>query len=127
MLRRVNFGNSLFNDMFNYTVFDEMLEGFEGLVVSKDFVGTKVNGDYKYSIDLPGVKKEDVDITVEGVNCTVTARRKIKDETHNISKYLALPEGVDSSGISAILEDGVLSISFKEERKDIPKIKIPVT
>ncbi len=72
--------------------------------------------------DLPGVKKEDVSVTVRQNVLTIEGQRKEEKETKEARYYAAerfrgaftrsfpLPEGVDISAITAEYKDGVLEV-----------------
>jgi HSP20 family protein len=72
--------------------------------------------------DLPGVKKEDVSVTVRGDVLTIEGQRTEEKETKEARYYAAerfsgaftrsfpLPEGVDTSAITAEYKDGVLEV-----------------
>jgi HSP20 family protein len=75
-------------------------------------------------VDLPGVKKEDIDIKVEDDYLTVTAVRRFKNELKEddyylcesdfglISRSFALSENIDRDSISAKFENGRLTITL---------------
>jgi HSP20 family protein len=87
-------------------------------------------------VELPGVNKEDVDLTVEGGDLVLRAERKEEKEVKEGEYYrmerqfgglyrrLPLPEGVQTDRIAATLKDGVLEISIP--RPATPAQKIPV-
>jgi len=92
---------------------------------------------YDIEIDLPGVKKEDIEIKVEGDYLTVNAIRRFKKEVKEddyyllesdfglISRSFILPNDVDRNKISAKLEDGRLYITLeKEESRKAKSIEI---
>ncbi len=98
-------------------------------------------GEYAYhvEVDLPGIKKEDIDINVEGNVLTISGERKVKDEIKEddyykieskygkFSRSFTLPEKVDVEDIHAESGDGVLEIiipKLKEVEKKPKKIKI---
>src|SRR5918997_5339097 len=70
--------------------------------------------------ELPGVKQEDVDITLHDNVLTISGERRAEQEEErggyhirerrygSFRRSLALPEGIDESKISARYEDGVL-------------------
>lgn len=95
-------------------------------------------GEYAYHIevDLPGIKKEDVDIKIEDNTLVVSGERKVKneikeDEYYKIessfgkfSRSFSLPEEVDVENIHAESKDGVLEIVLpKLEDAKADKVK----
>ncbi len=96
-------------------------------------------GSDKFSIevDLPGVKKEDIDLKIEDNLLTVKAVRNYKNEVKEddyylcesdfglISRSFVLPEGIDKSKIDAKYEDGRLYITLeKEEARKAKSISV---
>lgn len=93
-------------------------------------VNTREDDDaYYIELDLPGVKKEDVEISVDKNILTIKGKREVKDEEEKNDYYriesaygtfarsFTLPEKVDSENISASSKDGVVEIT-------IPKLKV---
>jgi len=90
---------------------------------------------FTIEIDLPGVEKEDINVSVEGDYLIVTAERKAKKEVKEEDYYLMesqfgkyyrafyLPEDIDRDSIDAKYEDGRLTITFEKvpskKRRDI--------
>ena len=84
---------------------------------------------YHIELDLPGIKKENVDISVEENTLTISGTRELKDEIKEenyykvessygkFSRSFSLPEKVDIENIKAVSQDGVLEVI-------IPKLKI---
>jgi HSP20 family protein len=82
---------------------------------------------FKIEIDLPGVKKEDIDLQVEENILTIKAVRKMKNEVKKddyylcesnfgmISRSFVLPEGIDTSKVDAKYEDGRLYVTLEKE------------
>lgn len=92
---------------------------------------------FMVEVDLPGLNKEDVQITVENNTLTITGERKwkkeIKDENvHRQERFygkfvrsFVLPENVDRDNISASFENGVLTIEIpKKDKEDRRVVKI---
>jgi HSP20 family protein len=92
---------------------------------------------YDIEIDLPGVKKEDIEIKVEDDYLIVNAIRRTKKEVNKddyyllesdfglISRSFILPKDVDRNKISAKLENGRLYITLeKEEARKAKQISI---
>lgn len=71
-------------------------------------------------VELPGVKRDDVDVQVDGRRLLVRAERKeterkgiLRRTTRTTGRYyleVVLPGEVDPDGVDATLEDGVLTI-----------------
>ena len=98
-------------------------------------------GEYAYHVelDLPGIKKEDIDITTEDNVLTISGERKMKDEVKEddyykvesaygkFSRSFTLPEKIDMENIHAESKDGVLEViipKLKEEETKPKKIEI---
>jgi HSP20 family protein len=88
--------------------------------------------------ELPGMKEEDIDISVVGDTLTIKGERKaeteVKDEDYyccersygSFSRSIGLPSTVDAKKIEANFEDGVLEVSLPKAPEVKPK-KIPVS
>ena len=86
----------------------------------------KSSDTFVIEVDLPGVKKEDIDIKVEDDYLTVTAVRRFKNELKEddyylcesdyglISRSFALSENIDRDSIQAKFENGRLTITLEK-------------
>jgi HSP20 family protein len=93
---------------------------------------------YHIEVELPGVKKEDVDVKVDGNILTISGERKVRDEVkeedyHKIeSKYgvfsrsFTLPEKVDVEHIHAESENGIIEIVIPKLTIDTSSRKIEI-
>jgi len=108
---------------------------FGDVTMSSGHNADVLENDSSYTIiqDMPGVKKEDVDIKLESGVLHVVGERTRDDKDLLIkgsrkmkfTSNFRLPRDVDTSSISANLEDGVLSIVIlKDEEKAPKKIEI---
>ena len=94
---------------------------------------------YYIEIDLPGVKKEDIEIDVKDNVLTVSGERKVKDEMKEENYYkiesrygkfvrsFTLPKNANIDKISANSENGVLEIKIPKleaVKKEPKKIEI---
>lgn len=90
---------------------------------------------YFIEMDMPGVKKEDLEVGVKENILSIYAERKKEDKTENkesvvVSKYEQSfnisAKGIDVDNIQANLDSGVLKITLpkKEEVKFEKKIEI---
>jgi len=92
---------------------------------------------FSIEVDLPGVKKEDIEIKVEDNYLSVNATRKYKNETKEddyymcessfgmISRSFALSDNIDKDKIQAKYENGRLYITLeKAESKKAKSISV---
>lgn len=82
---------------------------------------------YRISVDVPGVKKEDIDVSVEGSQVTITAevkREQSRDKEKEVFserfygkafRSFSLPGEVDSSKSEARYDGGVLSLTLPKK------------
>jgi HSP20 family protein len=88
-------------------------------------------------LDLPGVKDEDVDVTVEGNMVNVRAeRRKQREEGDEVivdersegvfTRQLLLGENLDPGGLSGSYDRGVLTITIPVSKAAQPR-KVPIS
>jgi len=96
-------------------------------------VDVREDADHIYvEAELPGFKKDDVDITLENQTLTISAERK--EETEKKGDYLlnerryqrflrsfTLPPTVDEKKVDAKLNDGVLSITLNKREETKPR------
>ena len=115
------------------TGFDELFRGFfrpvrlEGAptpVTIKMDVSETENG-YLVHSEMPGVKKEDIDVAIEGNQVTITAEvkrewekkdsdRLLRSERYfgNIYRSFTLPVELDEAACEAKYDDGVLQLKL---------------
>ena len=132
--------------MFTVTAFDRLLDDVMGASL-----GTATNrrtfvpeidvlaqeGRVEFVCDLPGVKREDLDITVEGRVLTIKGLRRFDGDRVKSSQVLLgrsygsfsrsfnLPSDLDTEHLTANLADGVLTIEIpKHEKARARKIEI---
>jgi len=85
--------------------------------------------------DLPGIRQEDIDVTMEKNALRLTAERRAPQEDRKyahqeraygqIQRVITLPETVDSERIEAALKDGILSV-YLAKRPELQPKKIQV-
>lgn len=81
---------------------------------------------YHARLDLPGVKKEDLKLEFEADIVTLSvSRTKADGSSSKYEKRVRVPENVESEGVGAKLEDGILTLSFPKAPEKKP-IKIEI-
>ncbi len=95
------------------------------------------NGDLVVQAELPGLKPEDVDISLSDSRLTIKGEFQAKDEGDRGNVYyqerrygkfersFALPTGIDTDAIDAEFEDGVLTVTLPKPEEAKPR-KIPI-
>ena len=135
-----NFGENLFDEFFN-DPFALMTSGRDPLYGkhAKNLMKTDVrelDGSYEIDIDLPGFKKDEVDIQLQDGCLTISAAKGlVKDEKDNQGRYIRqeryagsvsrsfyVGEDVKPADVKASFEDGILKLSVpKAEAKQLPE------
>lgn len=92
-------------------------------------------GRWCVEVDLPGVKQEDIDITLEKNSLKLTAERRAPQEERKfwhqertygtIERLITLPETVDPNSIEAELKEGVLRL-YLAKRPELQPKKIQI-
>jgi HSP20 family protein len=83
------------------------------------------------AMDVPGVERDAIDITVDKQILTVRAERKIdygenttsscERRAGESSRHFRLPESVDADNIAARIENGVLTLELPKRAKPEPR------
>lgn len=69
--------------------------------------------DFQIVLDVPGVRKEDVTVSVEQATLTVTAERHVgHPEATRFKRVFFLPKSIELDKVSAALNNGVLTLSL---------------
>src|SRR5688500_10955106 len=104
-------------------------------------VDIREDGDHFYvEAELPGFKKDEVDITLENQTLTISAeRRESRNQEGNKGEHLlrerrytrflrsfTLPPTVDEQSVNAKLTDGVLTVTLNKREETKPR-KISVS
>lgn len=88
---------------------------------------------YILKADLPGVREEDVDVSVTGNRLTVRGQRESERREEGDTQYIyershgaftrsfTLPEGVDADRVEADLDDGVLTVRLPKRPEVQPR------
>lgn len=126
MLRPMTMFDSLFDDMM------PVVRGVGGVFNSYPADIKENETDYTLEMNVPGFKKEDIDISIDNGMMTIKSEREETIEKKEEGKYLVkersfsnmsrsfrIPENVDIENICANMEDGVLKVSLpKTEKRD---------
>ncbi|HVT90329.1 MAG TPA: Hsp20/alpha crystallin family protein [Tepidisphaeraceae bacterium] len=119
--------------------FDNLMRGFfNGRTngsLANYAVDVREDADHIYvEAEMPGFKKEEVDITLENSTLTISAERRSEQKPENSGDYLlnerrytrylrsfALPPTVDEKTVQANLKEGVLTITLNKSEASKPR------
>jgi HSP20 family protein len=122
--------NELVDDLFKgFLVRPLAYEGRAGDVLPRLKVDVaENNGAYTIKADLPGVRKEDIQVTIDGAQVTLAAEVKREKEASQdervlhtervygkVSRSFTLPQDVDESKAEAKFRDGVLELKLPKK------------
>lgn len=120
-----NYFDRLFEDSFatmTHDLFGGQLAGI-GIEQKKN-----EDGSLAISIDVPGIKQEDIAIEITDNMVQVKGERKTATSSYSVSKSLSIPEGYSSDEVKAELIDGVLTIILAAKQPIQKEVKkIPIT
>jgi HSP20 family protein len=88
---------------------------------------------YHFNVDLPGVKEENVDVSLTGNRLTISGTREEETRDQNdryhayersygsFARSFSLPEGIDADHIQADMKNGVLSVTLPKRPEIQPR------
>jgi HSP20 family protein len=111
----------------------EEVGGAHGFVPS--FEVKETSDAYIFKGDLPGVREQDVDVSLTGNRLTVSGKREAEKEEKDekaryfsyersygtFSRSFTLPEGVDDAAVTATLKDGELTLVLPKKPEVQPR------
>jgi len=118
--------DDVFSDFFQRSGLVPAVSGGGGPSVARARMDVIDKGDkFEIKVDLPGVKKDDINVTVEGARVTLQAESRKERETKNGERVLhsertvtsyartfELPVEVTEDGADASFENGVLTLAL---------------
>ncbi|MBO7740020.1 MAG: Hsp20/alpha crystallin family protein, partial [Clostridia bacterium] len=90
---------------------------------------------YRLDMELPGFKKDEIKVSLEGKLLTVSAAHEAKEEKDDSQRYLRRERrtgsvtrsftlsGIDTDGIEVLHENGVLSVILPKTKPIKPEVK----
>jgi HSP20 family protein len=127
---RIDYVGDLVEDLFKgFLVRPVAYENGRGDVLPRVKVDVaEKNGAYLVSAELPGVKKEDIQVSIDGAQVTLTAEVKREKEASQdervlhtervygkLSRSFTLPQEIDESKAEAKFKDGVLELTLPKK------------
>lgn len=87
----------------------------------------------RFAADVPGIKMEDIKVSVLGNELTIEGERRVEEKTEtrsyqrqerSVGKFVRvfhLPTEIDSHNVEATLRDGVLNITLPKAQAALPR------
>lgn len=130
-------------------LFEDFFQGFDLVPLSRTTAWGELapridvarsDKDYRFSMELPGVNEDDVDVSVEDGVLTIRGEkhREHKEESEgnllrmersfgSFQRSFSLPDDIKEDGIQASFDKGVLTVTVPREAKQQPAgRKIPI-
>lgn len=116
--------------MMNTQILPTAFYGIQNFIDSLNAAGSKcectytpkadyyeVENGFTLEVELPGVKKENLDVQVEKNILTVKAMRMRKDEKFTYERSFRLADDIDTDNIKVSLENGILKFDLVKKQK----------
>jgi HSP20 family protein len=140
--------DTIFNDLFDFRrdlngIFNRLVTGSQSgserparILAAVPPIEAWVDKDekkYHLSIALAGVDPKDIELNVQGNNLTVSGEQKVSEEKKGadfvyqefaygrFERSITLPEGVDTSKLTAEYKNGVLEITAPMSANALPR------
>lgn len=110
MLRRFNHIASLIDRDYVHSLYGHFITDDKG---------------YYYEMDVPGLTKTDINITIEDNMLLIQGERKGRTTRH-IQQYTTLPRDADLATLKAKVKDGVLTIELNKTPKPNNSVKVNI-
>lgn len=94
---------------------------------------SKLEAEYRVSAEIPGVKADEIELTVHGDTLNIKGERKPIDLAEDVSYHrrerscggfqrsITLPENVDADNIGASYKNGILTVTLPISKAAAPK------
>lgn len=120
---------ALWDSFFNEFIEDERKELIGKSTVWNGLAFDESDKHLQLNVDLPGVKKEDIDVSLNQSILKIKATREFESKgeksVSEFNRSFTIPEGVNSEALEATFENGVLTLVLPKEEK-APEKKIEV-
>lgn len=122
-------------DLMEWDPFAEMMPFArgEGAELNPSFDIKETPDAYVFKADLPGVKEQDLDISLTGTRLSISGHREREERKQDervfatecsygsFTRSFTLPEGIDADHVDADLRDGVLTMRVPKRPETQPK------
>ncbi|NZA27845.1 Hsp20/alpha crystallin family protein [Luteimonas sp. SJ-92] len=115
------------DDLFRGMSLRPLLREFENAAVDMRMDVQEADKAYQVSVEVPGAKKEDIEISVEGSQVSIQAEvrgEEIREDHRQVhteryagrsTRSFTLPQEIDVEGCTAQYEDGILRLTLPKK------------
>lgn len=94
---------------------------------------SETENQFHVTVELPGMTKEDIDVSLDNSRLTISGERKFEDKEEgktyhrvetsygSFNRSFQLPDNVNESSISATYKDGLLNITIDKDTQKVKK------
>ena len=120
--------NDIVDDLFKGFFVRPVVAGTQDALPRMRVEVAEKNGAYAVTAELPGVKKEDIKVDIDGAQVTLSAEVKREKEASEadrllhterlygkVSRSFALPQELDEEKVEAKFKDGVLLLTLPKK------------
>ncbi|HXR57815.1 MAG TPA: Hsp20 family protein [Burkholderiales bacterium] len=120
--------NDIVDDLFKGFFVRPVVAGTQDALPRMRVEVAEKNGAYAVTAELPGVKKEDIKVDIDGAQVTLSAEVKREKEATDaehllhterlygkVSRSFALPQELDEDKVEAKFKDGVLLLTLPKK------------
>jgi len=125
----------MMNDLMAWDPFREMVPFIQPLPneFAPNFEVKETKEGYVFKADVPGVKENDLEVTLTGNRLNIAGKREAEKQEQTETYYtyersygqftraFTLPDGIDAGTVYADLKDGVLTVTVKKLPELQPK------
>lgn len=123
----------MMRDILGTDPFAGLVAPMAGGIFAPDIEVKETKDAYVFKADLPGVREQDLEVSVTGNRLTVGGKREEEERREDdryfayersygsFSRSFALPEGADVESVKADLKDGVLNIIVPKKAEVQPR------
>ena len=127
-IARIDPFNELVDDLFKGFFVRPMYAGAQEALPRMRVEVAEKNGGYTVTAELPGAKKEDIKVDIDGAQVTLSAEVKREKEATEgerllhterlygkVSRSFTLPQELDEERVEATFKDGVLQLTLPKK------------
>jgi HSP20 family protein len=127
-IARIDPFNELVDDLFKGFFVRPMYAGTQEALPRLRVEVAEKNGAYTVTAELPGAKKEDIKVDVDGAQVTLSAEVKREKEVAEgdrllhterqygkVSRSFTLPQELDEEKVAATFKDGILELTLPKK------------